>query len=290
MVERVEHVARYQVGEFDIAVVSDGELRLDGGAVFGLVPRVMWEPIVGSDQIDAQHRIPQALNCMLVRRGDDIVLVETGMGNKHAPEVREKAWPGDYGYLLERLGQLGIRPEDVTAVANTHLHADHCGWNTVRQGDRAVPTFPNARYYVQAGEYEAAMHPNERTRGTYYAENFVPLEESGQLELVKGEHQIVPGLHFLPTPGHTEDHASLVLASQGETAIYTGDLVHHDVQIERPAWIAAFDVMPLVSLETKKALAERAIRDQALLICVHNSFPGVGRLTEVDGKRRFVRV
>lgn len=284
----MDAVKKYQVGDFEITIVSDGEIRLDGGAVFGLVPRVMWEPVIGPDNIDEQYRIPQGLNCMLVRRGDDVVLVETGMGNKHGPQVREKIFPGDYGYLVERLGKIGVRPEDITAVTNTHLHADHCGWNTVRKGDEVVPTFPNARYYLQEGEYEAATNPNDRTKGTYFAENFVPLQEAGQLELVSGEHQIVPGLHFLPTPGHTEDHASIVLSSNGETAIYTGDLVHHEVQLERPAWIAAFDILPLVSLETKKKLAERALRENALLICVHNAFPGVGRLTETDGKRRFV--
>lgn len=280
--------ARYRVGEFDIAIVSDGQIRLDGGAIFGLIPRVLWEPVVGRDQIDEQYRLPLGLNCMLVRRGSDLLLVETGMGNKHSAQVREKVYPGDYGHLLEALAAAGVRPEDVTAVANTHLHADHCGWNTVRRGEDVIPAFPNARYYIQAGEYEAAMHPNERTRGTYFAENFEPLARSGQLELVDGERQIVPGVHFLPTPGHTADHASIVLSSGGETAIYTGDLVHHAVQIERPAWIPAFDVLPLVTLETKKKLAERAIRERALLICVHNAYPGVGRLTEQDGRRVFV--
>lgn len=281
-------IQRYRVGDFDIAVVSDGTMRLDGGAVFGIVPRVLWEPVVGSEHIDREHRIPLGLNCMLVRRGEHVLLVETGLGNKLEGAMREKVFPGDYGYLLERLEHLGIRPEDVTAVANTHLHADHCGWNTVRRGDDIVPTFPRARYYVQKGEFEAAMHPNERTRATYLAENFEPLLRSGQLELVQGEAEIIPGVHFLPTPGHTADHASIVLSSGGETAIYTGDLVHHEVQLERPAWIAAFDVLPLVSLETKKRLAERAIRERAFLICVHNTFPGVGRLVEEGGKRRFV--
>jgi glyoxylase-like metal-dependent hydrolase (beta-lactamase superfamily II) len=141
---------------------------------------------------------------------------------------------------------------------------------------------------VQKGEYEAAIHPNDRTKGSYFPENFEPLAATGQLELVEGEQQIIPGVHFLPTPGHTADHASVVLSSRGETAIYTGDLVHHQVQVERPGWISAFDVMPLVSLETKKALTERAIREQALLICVHNPFPGAGRLKSVDGRRTFV--
>jgi len=280
--------ARYTVGDFEIAIVSDGYIKLDGGAVFGLVPRVLWEPVIGKENIDDEHRITLGLNCMVVRRGDDVVLVETGMGNKLHGAMRERIFPGDYGYLLESLAKLGLRPEDITAVANTHLHADHCGWNTVIKDGELVPAFPNARYYVQAGEYEVARNPNERTKSTYLAENFEPLERSGQLELVTGEHEIIPGLHFLPTPGHTADHASLVLSSRGETAIYTGDLVHHEVQAERPAWIAAFDVLPLVSLETKKKFAERAIRENALLICVHNAFPGVGRLREQDGKRVFV--
>jgi glyoxylase-like metal-dependent hydrolase (beta-lactamase superfamily II) len=288
MFRKVERVRRYRVGEFEVAIVSDGYIRMDGGAVFGLIPRVMWEPVVGIENIDAEYRVRQDLNCMLVRRGDDVVLVETGMGNKHDARVRQRLYPGDYGYLVAALGEAGVRPEEVTAVANTHLHADHCGWNTVRRGDAVVPAFPNARYYIQAGEYEAAMHPNERTQGAYFAENFEPLRAAGALELVSGEHQVVPGLHFLPTPGHTQDHASLVISSRGETAIYTGDLVHHQVQVERPAWISAFDIMPMVSLETKKALAERAIRENALLICVHNPFPGVGRLREENGRRTFV--
>ena len=280
--------ARYTVGDFDVAIVSDGYIKLDGGAVFGLIPRLLWEPVIGRDQIDENYRVPLGLNCMVVRRGDDVLLVETGMGDKHSEAVRERSFPGDYGHLLRGLASAGLEPSDVTAVANTHLHADHCGWNTVRRDGEIVPTFPKARYFVQAGEYETATHPNERTRGTYFAENFEPLMRAGRLELVGDEYEVIPGVHFLPTPGHTADHASLVLSSKGETAIFTGDLVHHAVQMERPAWIAAFDVLPLVSLETKKRLAERAIRENALLICVHSAFPGVGRLTERDGRRTFV--
>ena len=210
------------------------------------------------------------------------------MGTKYTERERERIWPGEYGTLLDELASIGVAPEDVTHVVNTHLHTDHCGWNTVEREGELAPTFPKARYFIQAGEYEAAMHPNDRTRATYLAGNFEPLEKAGQLELVDGEREILPGMTFLPTPGHTADHASIVLSSGGETAIYTGDLVHHAVQAERPAWIAAFDILPLVSLETKKRLVERALRERALLICVHNAFPGVGRLTEVDGRRRFV--
>lgn len=280
--------AHYRVGALDVAVISDGTFRLDGGAVFGLVPRVMWEPIVGRDNIDAEYRIPLGLNCMVVRNGSQVLVADTGFGNKLKGPVRERSYPGDYGHLVQELAALGISPDQVTAVANTHLHADHCGGNTVTVGEDVMPAFARARYFVQTGEYEAAMHPNERTRGTYFAENFAPLEASGQLELVAGEHEIIPGVHFLPTPGHTADHASILLSSNGETGIYTGDLVHSAVQAERPSWIPAFDVLPLVSLESKKRFAERAIRERALLICGHNAFPGVGRLMERDGKRTFV--
>lgn len=280
--------ARYQVGSLDIAIISDGEFRLDGGAVFGLVPRVLWEPVVGTETIDDHHRIPLGLNCMVVRSGDAVLVADTGFGRKIQGTRHERAFPGDYGHLVDELRALGIAPEDVTAVANTHLHADHCGGNTRDQDGRFVATFPNARYFVQAGEYEDAMHPNERTRGTYFAENFEPLEKSGQLELVEGEHELIPGVTFLPTPGHTAHHASIALTSGGELGLYTGDLVHHAAQVERLAWIAAFDVLPLVTLETKRQLVERAVREHALLICGHNPFPGVGRLTETNGKRVFV--
>lgn len=279
--------AQYRVGELEIAILSDGEFRLDGGAVFGLVPRVMWEPVIGSANIDSEHRVGLGLNCMVVRSGEHVLVADTGFGRKLEDTPRKRAYPGDYGHLMNELAALGVGAREVTAVANTHLHADHCGGNTVLDGDQIVPAFPRARYFVQEGEYREALAPNERTRGTYFAENFEPLMAAGQLQLVDGEYELIPGVMFLPTPGHTANHASIVLSSGGETAIYTGDLVHHAVQIERPAWIPAFDVLPLVSIETKKRMAERAIRERALLICVHNAFPGVGRLTERDGKRTF---
>jgi glyoxylase-like metal-dependent hydrolase (beta-lactamase superfamily II) len=274
-----------------VAIICDGYIKLDAGAVMGLVPRVMWEPVIGKENVDDEHRMKLSLNCMVVRSGSEVLLVDTGIGNKLTGAVRDRAFPGEYGLLLQGLASLGLKPEDVTAVANTHLHADHCGWNTTAGADGALrPTFPNARYYIQAGEYEVAMHPNERTRGTYFAENFEPLMASGQLELVDGEADLIPGARFWALPGHTADHASVAITSGGETAVYTGDLVHHAVQVERAAWIAAFDVLPLQSLESKKKLAERALRENALLICVHNPFPGVGRLTETNGRRTFVEV
>jgi len=245
-------------------------------------------PILGPDALDGDHRLKLALNCTLLRRGDEITLIDTGMGDKHDRRVKERLFPGDYGYLLDALSGLGISPSDVTSVINTHLHADHCGWNTVRRDELLKPTFPNARYCVQTREFESASAPNERTRGTYFPENFEPLESSGRLELIDGERPIATGIHFLPAPGHTRHHAAVVITSGRDTAIHSGDLVHHPVQLERLAWIPAFDEAPLDSLETKRRLLGRAVAENALLISPHIEFPGTGRLIEEGRKRRFV--
>jgi glyoxylase-like metal-dependent hydrolase (beta-lactamase superfamily II) len=187
------------------------------------------------------------------------------------------------------LDGLGVRPEEVDVVINTHLHADHCGWNTRTAEDgRVVPTFPRARYLIQRGEWEAAVSPNERTRATYLAENLLPLEEAGVLDLIEDEAAVTPEITIIPTRGHTEDHASVVLSSGGETAIYIGDMVQHQIQLERTAWVSAFDILPLVSMETKRHIVERAIRERAVIVSVHSPFPGLGRMTMAeDGKRRW---
>jgi glyoxylase-like metal-dependent hydrolase (beta-lactamase superfamily II) len=276
---------RFRVGNVEIEVVSDGVVWIDAGAVFGLVPKLLWES--HTPELNDKNQIPLGLNCLLVRAGDRTTLIETGIGAK-LDERGRRNYPGDYGHLLPALARAGVQPEDVDAVVNTHLHFDHCGWNTVSLHGRVLPTFPRARYYVQRGEYEVALHPNERTRGTYFGENFVPLEESGQLELVEGEYQITPEVRFLPAPGHTHDHACVAIASAGEFAIYSGDLVHHITHLERLAWISAFDVLPLISLETKRRLIEQMIERNALVIVAHAAFPGVGRVTRSDGRSTWV--
>ena len=154
-----------------------------------------------------------------------------------------------------------------------------------------MPTFPRARYFIQRGEWEAARHPNERTRATYQAENLTPLEESGRLELIEGETRVTSEVTVIPSPGHTQHHASVVITSGGEVALYVGDIAQHRVQLERPAWVAAFDVLPLIPLETKRGLMERAVRDKALVISVHLPFPGAGRMTTTpEGRRRWQAV
>ena len=274
---------KFRVGSIDLTVVSDGTVYGDSGAIFGVVPRSLWEPEVGSP--NSHHRFPQGLNCVIFRSLGKLILIETGMGNKVSGKFKEHLYPGEYGFLMEDMARVGIKPEDVDIVINTHLHADHCGWNTAVRDGKIVPTFPRARYWIQQGEWEAATNPNDRTRGTYFAENLVPVEKSGQLYLVDGEVDVTPEVKITQTPGHTADHASVIITSGHETAIYLGDINQHPIQLERYAWTPAHDVLPLLSIETKKKIVERAIREQALLICVHHPYPGVGRMTQVGGRR-----
>jgi glyoxylase-like metal-dependent hydrolase (beta-lactamase superfamily II) len=273
-----------RLGRLELLVVSDGALRLDAGAVFGLTPRLMWEPLV--EPLDEKHRLPLGLNCLAVRSQGKTALIETGCGDKGGRAPRAAGLDGA-GRLLENLAREGIRPEDIDIVVNTHLHFDHAGGNTVLEGQVPRPTFPRARYFCQRGEWEEAQHPNERTRATYLPENLEPLAEARQLELVAGEAEVVPGVRMVPAPGHTAHHAIVEMESEGELAIYIGEVAQQPVMLERLAWISAYDVLPLASLETKKRVIERALEGQACLISVHAPYPGLGRLRLADGRRRW---
>ncbi len=273
-----------RLGDLELLVVSDGVLRQDAGAAFGLTPRVMWEPYV--PDLDERYRLGMGLNCMIVRGSGKTVLLETGVGGKTGRTPGAAGTEGS-GALLQNLAREGIRPEDVDIVVNTHLHFDHAGGNTVIADGKPAPAFPRARYLIQKGEWQVAGRPNERTRTTYLAENFEPLDDARQVELVEGEAEIIKGLRLLPAPGHTADHCIVEMDSGGELALYVGELAQHPVMLERIAWISAFDVLPLVSLETKKRVIERALERRALIVSVHAPYPGLGRLRLEEGKRRW---
>ncbi len=275
--------AKYRLGNLDLAIISDGSFYQDAGAVFGVVPRVMWEPFAGP--LDDRHRMTLGLNSVLLRSQGKLVLIETGVGDK--PDGgRRQATPAADGTIMADLGRLGVRAEAVDVVINTHLHIDHCGWNTRFVDGGLMPAFPNAEYLIMRGEWEAATHPNERTRATYLADNLLPLREFGRLHLLDGETKVTDEITVVPTPGHTEDHASVVIASGGETAIYVGEMAQAVVQLERMAWVSSFDLLPLVSMETKKAVVERAIEQGSVIISVHAAFPGLGRMVRTEDNRR----
>lgn len=277
---------RFRVGDLDLIVLSDGDLYLDAGAVFGLVPRERWEPFAGP--LDDHHRLTVGLNCVAFHARGKNVLIETGVGDKDGG-MRGQSSPMEQGNLLDDLAREFVPDEEIDLVINTHLHSDHCGWNT-RYVDGALrPTFSRAEYVADRVEWEAATHPNERTRATYLADNLTPVAESGRLRLVDGETNLTDEITLVPTPGHSEGHASVVITSGQETAIYVGDLVQNAVQLERTAWVSAFDVLPLMSMESKKRIVEKAIREKALMICVHLPFPGAGHMTSMpDGRKKWV--
>ena len=279
--------ASHRLGNLHLRVLSDGVYYQDAGAVFGIVPRVMWERL--GFQMNARYQMALGLNSLLLQSQGKTILIETGVGEKERPLAQTER---PEGTLLDELHRIGVAPADVDIVVNTHLHADHCGWNTRKDASGGwTPTFPRARYMIQRAEWDAAISPNERTRATYLAENMQPLEASGQLDLVDGEHAVTDEVTIIPTFGHSMGHASVVLSSAGESAVYIGDMIQHTAQLERAAWVSSFDVYPLEAMESKKKVVARAIAEQQLVIAVHAAYPGLGRMTETaDGKRKWTAV
>ncbi len=270
-----------RLGNADLHIVSDGLAWMDGGGHFGLVPKVLWEKVVQADEL---NRIPMALNCLLVVSEGQRILVDTGFGDKLSSKERQIWSIAGESRLVGDLRRLGFAPEDIEIVINTHLHSDHCGGNTVLSDGQVVPTFPRAEYWIQRLEWADARYPNERTRGTYLAENFVPLEERGQLRLLYGDTRVTSEVRCIVTRGHTRAHQSVVIESGGETAIYLGDLASWTILMERLAWISAFDVEPLETIETKRRIRDWALEKNALLIFEHDSRVRMGYLREDEGK------
>jgi|AMZC01.1.fsa_nt_AMZC01007784.1_1 glyoxylase-like metal-dependent hydrolase (beta-lactamase superfamily II) len=258
------------IGDIYVHLISDGVVWVDSGGAWGLVPRPLWSRYL---QPDEQHRVPMILTCLLVRAARRTIVVDTGLGDKLPPKAAER-WglQRPQGGLLDGLARLGIAPDDVDLVINTHLHADHCAGNTRHTPDgQVVATFPRAAYVVQRREFEDAMHPNERTRATYFAENYAPLYERGQLRLLDGDTDLVPGVRAVLTPGHTPGHQSVLFESGGQTALFVGDLASYAIQFEKLAWMTAYDVEPLVTLETKRRWQQWALQTGGLLIFQHDT-------------------
>ena len=270
-----------QLGNAELHIVSDGLCWMDGGASFGLVPRVLWEKFIQPDEL---NRVPMALNCLLIRSEGKNILVNTGQGTKLSDKQREILTLQRDGGLVENLAALGLPPTEIDVVINTHLHSDHCGGNTLRRGDKIVPTFPRAEYWVQRLEWSEACYPNERTRATYLAENFRPLEEHGQLRLLYGDTRVTSEVRCVVTRGHTRAHQSVIIESGGKTAIYLSDLAPLTINLERLAWIPASDVEPLETIETKRSIVHWALEKGVLLIFEHDTRIPMGYLREREGE------
>jgi len=257
-----------QIGDYRVEVIPDTEFRLDGGAMFGVVPRNLWAQVCPPDD---QNRIRLTMNCVFIDTGEEKVLIETGIGDKWTS--RETAM---YGIERERplaetlRAKTGVAADEITIVVNTHLHFDHAGGNTTRNVDgEVVPTFKNARHFVSAAELQHADMPSERDRASYLMDNWVPLRESGQLETKEGDYEVVPGLRMQTEPGHNRSMQCWRLDRGGNTIFGFADLVPMRAHI-RPPWIMGYDLFPLETLEAKKRLLPKAVKENWLCLFYHD--------------------
>jgi glyoxylase-like metal-dependent hydrolase (beta-lactamase superfamily II) len=259
---------RTTLGDFELTIVSDGTYFLDGGAFFGVVPKTMWSKKVTPD---ALNRIDAGLNSLLIRTGNKNILVETGIGNKLPDKlVQIYTQPAK---LLDNLNAAGVAPEDLDIVINTHLHFDHCGWNTVRRGDQMVATFPKAKYYAQRQEWEHGCLQLERDAISYMSPNYDPLIESGQMVLLDGDAEIAPGVSVKIFPGHTASMQAVMVESGGsgatKTACYISDLIPTSNHLDL-TWVMAFDLFPLKTIESRKKYYAQAIPEKWLTVFTHD--------------------
>ncbi len=280
------HASR-TLGALRLHALQAGGQRLDGGAMFGVVPKPLWERRIPAD---ARNRIALGMRCLLVEHPDGLVLIDTGVGNKEDEKFIdiygiEADVPGHPTMLHAALQAAGFAPEDVAVVINSHLHFDHAGGNTLRTSSgEIVPTFPNARYLVHRGEMHYATHTNERTAASYFPRNWDPLAASGQLELVESDRDLLTGIRMRETPGHTPHHQSIVIESRGEVAVFLADICPTAAHVPLP-WIMGYDVEPLVTLETKRALWAEALAKDWLLVFEHDAEVAWGRLAQ--GKKGY---
>jgi len=270
---------RLSLGDFELTILSDGHYYLDGGAMFGVVPKPLWEKRLPADE---QNRVELGLNTLVIRTGDKTVLVETGIGAKMS---EKSATIYDNQMLLMRhLEAAKIAPDEVDIVINTHLHFDHCGWNTRRRTDGTmVPTFPRARYYFQRAQLEHAHRQHERDRVSYMTDNYDPMVRNGQAVLLEGDAPIVRGVEVRVTPGHTPGHQSVIVRSGGKTTCYFGDLLPTTAHVQ-PTWVIGYDLLPLESIESRHRLYEDAIPERWLCIFTHDYRTPAAYITRSDGK------
>ena len=279
----------FQVGRLRCHALEAGRQALDGGAMFGVVPKPLWERRIPAD---ARNRIPLALRCLLVEHDDGLVLIDTGLGNKEDAKFREIYGVQNEGatgctWLEDALAELRYGTDDIRWVINTHLHFDHAGGNTYREPVERAPddptvrpsdrptlvSFPRATYVVQKGELEFARHTNERTAASYLRHNFEPVT----FRLTDGEAELLPGVRCLPTPGHVPYHQSVLVESGGERVCFLADLVPTSAHLPLP-WIMGYDLQPLVTLESRRQLYRRAETEGWLLLFEHDPAVVAGRL------------
>jgi glyoxylase-like metal-dependent hydrolase (beta-lactamase superfamily II) len=252
------------LGDFELAILSDGTYVLDGGAMFGVIPKSLWSRKI---EVDERNLFTSGMNSLLIRTGKQNILVETGAGNKLSEKMKEIYHA--QALLLKSLESTGLGVDDIDIVINTHLHFDHCGWNTVHEDGKVVATFPKAKYYAPRGEWEHGKQQLERDRISYISDNYDPLIESGQMELITGERELGPGISVNPCPGHTRTMQAVKISSGGKTACYISDVIPTTAHTEL-TWGMAFDLFPLETIESKRTYYSRAVKEEWLTIFTHD--------------------
>ena len=270
------------LGDLELTPLLDGFLRLDGGAMFGVVPKPLWEKRAPADE---RNRIRLGMRPLLVRGSSKTLLIDAGVGSKMDPKSIEiygidRRWNIDHG-----LAEAGVGPDDVELVLASHLHFDHAGGFTERTAAGSlVPRFPNARYVVRTAEWEDATHPHERNRASYLADDFVPLRDAGVLDLVPDDGTIVPGVRVVRTGGHTMHHQIVFIESGGRTAVFAADLMPTTAHIDAP-WIMGYDLYPMDTLAFKRAFVKEAIEREYVVFFEHDPAVAAGCIREKDGRK-----
>jgi glyoxylase-like metal-dependent hydrolase (beta-lactamase superfamily II) len=268
-----------KLGDLEFHILSDGHVLLDGGAMFGVIPKPLWEKKMPAD---ARNRITLSMNCLLIFAGGKRILVETGAGDKLNAKLRD-IYGLDGPRLTDRLRDHALKPEDIDIVIDTHLHFDHCGGNTRIENGKAIPAFPNAQYFVQKGEYDHALEPTERDRASYFPENYVPIAEAGRLTLLETDKVIVPGVEVIRVPGHTANMQCVKLTGGGKTAFLFADLVPTTAHLSLP-WIMGYDLYPMTTLENKKKWIPEVLREGWLALFAHDANVAAAWLREREGR------
>ncbi len=265
--------------DFDLILIEESRFCLDGGSMFGIVPKVLWHKLMPADE---QNRIELAVNCLLII-GEKKILVDTGIGDSLKPRYHEIYQLKRGRSLIEQLADRGLAAADIDYVINTHLHFDHAGGNVIREGGRVKPAFPNAQYVIQRSEWEDATHPNERSRASYMNDDFTVLEKTGQLRFIDGDCQLLPGLEIMHTGGHCTGHQSVAIELPGGKAVFLGDIIPTAAHL-KSTYMTAFDVNPRELMNIKKRIIKQAIKGKWLLIFEHDTNTPMAYLEEKDGK------
>jgi glyoxylase-like metal-dependent hydrolase (beta-lactamase superfamily II) len=269
-----------RLGDLEVHYLDAGPFALDGGAMFGVVPKVLWEM---KSPPDEKNRIRLRANSLLVRAANKTILIETGNGTKLDAKQRSIYAIPEGDALISALRTASVQPADIDIVINTHLHFDHAGGNTRIENGRAVPAFPRARYIVQRNELEHASQPSERDKASYFPDNFQPLVDSRQWDLVDGAAQIFPGISLEPIPGHNAGIQAVKLSGGGKTLLFVADLLPTRHHIPLP-WIMAYDLYPMQTLETKRKYIEQVVKERSIVVFGHDPDVAAATLHEHDGK------